>query len=144
IVSISSLQDPLLNSVFRQGKFVQFDTASKTLDISFSKELTFFKDWLHETAKLWAPLLTKAFGGEIIVNTNFDIEPLPKSETKVAVAKPVHIQPSIKEAAPANQKTNYKNVATTTNNNQNRDGYKSNFQKPFTPQKKFVAKIQNN
>lgn len=138
--SISSLQEPLLNSVFSQGKFIQCDMATKTLDVEFSKELTFFKDWLNETNKLWLPLLNKAFGCEMILNSLFNGAPAAKVEVAVIKQTPALSKPSM----PASQASSYKQSKTAQNQNSNQDSYKKNFQKPFTPQKKFAPRIQNN
>jgi DNA polymerase III subunit gamma/tau len=71
LVSIDTLQDPLLRSVFKQASVQSFDSASHRLDVAFSKDLTFFKDWIDES-HAWQPLLRHAFSSEqIVLNATF-------------------------------------------------------------------------
>lgn len=87
-IEVENLQDPLLNSVFKQGSFVQYNESTKTLDVEFSKEMSFFKDWLADTHKLWLPILHKVFEQDVIFNPLFNS--VAKAQpTKLLAAMPV-------------------------------------------------------
>jgi DNA polymerase-3 subunit gamma/tau len=65
LVDLEQIKDPLLSSIFTQGTFVAHRTDSGELEVQFSKELVFFKDWLEDTKKSWQPLLQKHFGATV-------------------------------------------------------------------------------
>jgi len=55
---LEGVNDPLVLSIFKQG---HFKITENSINLSFNKELTFFKDWLENTKSVWRPLLTTAF-----------------------------------------------------------------------------------
>lgn len=65
LVDVEQLKDPLLSSIFSQGTFVAHHVDAGTLEVQFSKELIFFKDWLDDAKKTWLPLLQKQFGATV-------------------------------------------------------------------------------
>ncbi len=65
LADLEQIKDPLLSSIFTQGTFVAHHTDSGALEVQFSKELIFFKDWLEDTKKSWQPLLQKQFGASV-------------------------------------------------------------------------------
>lgn len=65
LLSLAPLQEPLLVSIFSQAEFKKYDASTGALALAFSKDLTFFKDWLHQTEQIWKPLLQKTFGSEV-------------------------------------------------------------------------------
>ncbi|PKN03760.1 DNA polymerase III, subunit gamma and tau [Candidatus Dependentiae bacterium HGW-Dependentiae-1] len=65
LADLEQLKDPLLSSIFTQGTFVAYHADAGTLEVQFSKELIFFKDWLEDTKKSWRPLLLKQFGPSV-------------------------------------------------------------------------------
>lgn len=67
LTSIETLNDPLLKSIFVQGKFIE--QKDQAVMVEFPEQLTFFTDWLNETKKLWLPLLQQQFAGcELVWN----------------------------------------------------------------------------
>ncbi len=68
---IETLNDPLLASIFKQGRFVSFDEASGNLELHFAKDFSFFKERLDSTITLWKPLLQKIFGQRVQCNAHF-------------------------------------------------------------------------
>ncbi len=65
LVDVEQIKDPLLSSIFTQGTFVAHTPDEGSLEVQFSKELIFFKDWLEDTKKSWLPLLQKQFGSSV-------------------------------------------------------------------------------
>ena len=62
LAQIEKLNDPLIVSVFKQGVFSAYNEQSNSLEIVFSQDLLFFKEWLENSKKLWKPLLERFFG----------------------------------------------------------------------------------
>lgn len=77
ITSVSSLEDPLLHSIFTQSNFESFDVKTKNLCVSFSRDFVFFQEWLEQTSKLWVPLLHRAFGPSVVFQPLFTRESAP-------------------------------------------------------------------
>lgn len=61
--AIQTLGDPLLNSIFKQGKFVRH--VDNTLEVAFSKEFIFYKEWLETARHKWQPLMDQIFNGTV-------------------------------------------------------------------------------
>ncbi len=55
--------DPLLGSVVKQARFMQYDEQTRKLDVVFAKDFLFFKDLLDDTEKAWLPLVTTIIFG---------------------------------------------------------------------------------
>ncbi len=65
---IEKLNDPLVVSIFKQGILSAHDAQAKSLDIIFSQDLLFFKEWLENTQKVWQPTISRFFGeGTLLV-----------------------------------------------------------------------------
>lgn len=74
VKEVDSLEDPLLASIFKQGRFQSFEETTKKIHINFAKELSFFNDWLNESQQLWMPLLKKIFNEpSLILQPLFEI-----------------------------------------------------------------------
>jgi DNA polymerase-3 subunit gamma/tau len=86
VLSVEKLDDPLVNSLFKHGRFVQFDEQTKLLEVAFGKDFIFFQDWLNSTQKLWQPLVEEQFGAGVQFTPHFIDE--PQSNTPVPVAAP--------------------------------------------------------
>ena len=86
---IEKLHDPLLISLFSQGTDEKFDPQSKILEISFPKDLIFFKEWLENTKKLWQPLLDRFYGDETELRVQFNLVSTKDRPVKVASIPPV-------------------------------------------------------
>ena len=67
ITEIQKLNDPLVASIFKQGVLTVHDTEAKKLEITFSKDLLFFQEWLENTQRVWQPVVARFFGEDIIV-----------------------------------------------------------------------------
>ncbi len=85
IVAIDALKDPLINSIFVQGTIQRFDEKTGMLDVKFSKESTFFKQWLDDTQQLWFPLLKKIFGDAVGFTPHFTGAPVAKKKREPIV-----------------------------------------------------------
>jgi len=72
--SLETVRDPLLLSIFRQSELKEHNKESNTLSILFSQSSPFFKEWITESEKTWAPLLEKAFKPGIKLIINFDTQ----------------------------------------------------------------------
>jgi DNA polymerase III subunit gamma/tau len=68
---IFTIKDPLIHSLFKQAECINYDNASKKLNVEFPKELVFFKESLETTQNLWQPLLRAEFFYDIILNAQF-------------------------------------------------------------------------
>lgn len=91
LAELDSLNEPLINSIFKQGTIGKYDPQTAKLDVSFTKELIFFNDWLHNTKALWFPLLQKHYGHkDIELVAHFNRESVKQvREVKNQVAMPV-------------------------------------------------------
>lgn len=69
---LEKLADPLVLSIFKQGMQQVHNEKEKTLVMTFSKDLLFFKDCLGTTQKVWQPLIDKFFGEGTRVIPQFD------------------------------------------------------------------------
>ncbi len=65
LLSLSPLQEPLIISIFSQAECKNYEAINGKLTLTFSKNLTFFKEWLSETEHIWMPLLKQKFGNEV-------------------------------------------------------------------------------
>ncbi len=58
---IEKLHDPLVVSIFKQGVPHACDAQNKRLEVTFSQDLLFFKEWLVNTQKVWQPIINRFF-----------------------------------------------------------------------------------
>jgi len=58
---LSDLNDPLLSSIFKNGRFISFDSQTGQLQVEFLKRFSFFKDSLKDSEASWLPLLKRVF-----------------------------------------------------------------------------------
>ena len=87
LTSVESLDDPLLNSIFKQGKFEGFDPDTHTVTVTFSKEFKFFNEWLENARNLWLPLLQKVCGNDVIFNPLFTLQGTVAQDTAKSIQK---------------------------------------------------------
>lgn len=73
VADLSQLSDPLISSIFSQGVPTEFHKDAKRVDVTFSKDFIFFKNWIEETAELWRPIFEKVFGLEVAMNPLFTL-----------------------------------------------------------------------
>jgi hypothetical protein len=71
LIELNALDEPLLISVFKQGKVCAHDTVMARLDVEFSKSHLFFSDLMSEARSSWEPLLHKAYGVKVAMNALF-------------------------------------------------------------------------
>ena len=64
--------DPLLGSVIRQGRFINYDAATQTVEVVFAKDFLFFNDMLNESSKTWLPMLQRSFGAPVTLKPRFE------------------------------------------------------------------------
>jgi len=62
MTQIGQLSDPLLQSIFKQGRFASCDERTHEITVLFEREAGFFTDWLNDTKNTWGVLLEGAFG----------------------------------------------------------------------------------
>jgi DNA polymerase-3 subunit gamma/tau len=122
LFDIEALKDPLLNSVFKQGICLQFNEAQKIIDVQFSKELVFFKDWLDNTQHAWKPFIEKNYGTAVTLNPIFSLENTKPAAQVVAVPKtPVVVEQ--KNDARTLHKPMVKPQQQNSQNQQNKNAY---------------------
>lgn len=98
---IEKINDPLVVSIFKQGNFRKHDT--QTVEVEFSQDLVFFKDWLENTKKIWQPLLESHFGVGAQLVSRFDGVSTKDRPIKVKL-EPVKMPISLKETRPVKAK----------------------------------------
>ncbi len=107
VQNIEALNDPLMSSIFKQGRVVQFDATSGKLTVAFAKKLSFFSDWLLETHAVWQPLLTARFGQNTTLDSHFTDQD-SDANTTIASSVPA-AQKVLPEPVAARPVNNYKN-----------------------------------
>lgn len=100
IQEVSSMQDPLLTSIFKQAQLVEHKKDEKNLKVLLSKELQFFSDWIADTEHLWRPVLEKHFGAASNLDVSFALEKKVLDKKEVKVVEPVAVPKVIPKAAP--------------------------------------------
>jgi len=133
---VTSLQDPLLNSLFAQAVCTGYDESKAQLQVIFSKELIFFKDWLVNTSNRWQPLLDGSYGKKMILQYEFTGE--PTKETSVAIKKVVSTENAIKQ--PVLVKPQQK--ASVAASNYNQQNYKKQDNKSFGSYRKNILRTE--
>ncbi len=67
---LEGMQDPLVVSIFKQCARHVYQEG--TLELTFSQDLLFFKDWLGKTEAIWKPIIEKFYGVGTKLQPNFD------------------------------------------------------------------------
>lgn len=86
---VNQLSDPLLQSIFKQAYFVQFDATTHEVSVQFSQEVSFFSDWLLETKGVWGELLEESFGSGSVLKQEFKEDKKSEVQAKPVVEKSV-------------------------------------------------------
>lgn len=110
VTEVSQHADPLLTSVIKQGRFMQYDASFHRLEVVFAKDFLFFKDMLEESQAVWLPLLRKAFCDTIQFIPRFD----GAIVERVAMQPKVLTAPESVSSATPQQYTPSAKVAVTT------------------------------
>jgi len=71
VEGMALLDDPLISSLFKQARFINYDQRDKKITIEFAKDLILFKDWLDSSRAVWQPVVNKAFGCDILLEPQF-------------------------------------------------------------------------
>ncbi len=77
---IQIIEDPLLTSIFTQGKFLGHRQETSECRVRFSSDFSFFSDWLKNSEEQWFVPLKKLFGPNVIFSPQFDGKPAEKKE----------------------------------------------------------------
>lgn len=115
IAGTQTFSDPLLQSIFKQAQFKEYDAVSAQVIVIFAREATFFASWIQDTKAMWESVLREHFGAEATLKLSFEgskIETLPvKKQDMVGQKEALSTGP---EKAPVVQKTagfgTYKNT----------------------------------
>ncbi len=87
---IQLIEDPLLTSIFTQGKFLGHSYKTGECKVRFSSDLSFFADWLESAQEQWLVPLQKLFGPKVIFRPQFDGKPAEKKEREpVKLTSPI-------------------------------------------------------
>lgn len=93
IENVAALNDSLLCSLFKQARFIGYDTKVQSVSVELSKDFILFKEWLDNSRDLWLPLLRSAFSLEAMLNPQFTginkVERDKKHKSDVVVDRPV-------------------------------------------------------
>lgn len=93
---IEKINDPLVVSIFKQGCFMKHE--AQIVEVEFSQDLVFFKDWLENTKKIWQPILESHFGAGTQLVSRFDGVSTKERPLKVKL-EPVKMPASLKESS---------------------------------------------
>lgn len=72
IQNLNLLNDPLVASIFKQGKLLLYDKDLGNLEISFPGELSFFAEQLESSKNTWKPFVAKIFERDVNFTPVFD------------------------------------------------------------------------
>lgn len=105
--------DPLLGSVIRQGRFINYDAGAQTVEVVFAKDFLFFKDMLDESTKTWLPMLQRSFGAPVTLQPRFEgmLADRVTAQPKAAAPMPEirqQARPAAPQQAHAPQRTPFK------------------------------------
>ena len=85
MAQVVQLSDPMLQSIFKQGKFSSYDQETNEITVVFEREAGFFTDWLKDTKSTWIILLETAFGKGANLKPLFgQVQHEVKSSTSIA------------------------------------------------------------
>lgn len=112
---IEQCDDPLVFSIFKQAKIKNINDNSNYIELNFSRDLFFFKEWIDSTTNVWRPIFKKYFGSEKELNLIFDGEQVNTQSDKLVVSK--------RAETPIEEKTNInkKSTGIIKNNNNNKE-----------------------
>jgi len=86
LTKLDELNDPLLSSIFKNGRFVQFKQKTGVLEITFSKEFVFFKESLDVAVATWLPVLQQIFSDNVVFTPHFTNEHKPIAKTTSSIS----------------------------------------------------------
>lgn len=86
---IEKLNDPLVVSIFKQGIVGSYNEQTNVLEIIFSQDLLFFKEWLENTQKIWHPSVARIFGEGVTLIPHFTGAPKERVARFGPAAQPI-------------------------------------------------------
>ena len=91
---IEKLNDPLLASIFKQGKFIKIDLPNMKLQVQFSQGLKFFEEKLNSMTKVWQPIIERVFGQKLDLEAIYIETPIANIQAEPLTEKPVQVNTS--------------------------------------------------
>ena len=114
-----ALEDPLIISIFKQSRFVNYTSDTKTVSIAFAKNLTFFKEWLANSKHLWQPIMDLVYNDAVTCNMDFsDMATVIPQNGTLSVIKPIINTDKIQTAKSSNSYTTSKKQSFTYRENE--------------------------
>lgn len=92
---IKKNNDPILNSIFSQAKYKDYDKENSKVTVTLGQNFSFFKDIINDNINIWTPILNQVYGKQISLDLNFNKtefvdQPLPiKQPSENFIEKPV-------------------------------------------------------
>ena len=71
LARVETLSDSLLCTLFKQARFIAYDTQAQRVSIELSKDFILFKEWLDNSHEIWRPLLQSIFSLHVTLNAQF-------------------------------------------------------------------------
>lgn len=71
VEKVASLNDPLVCSVFKQARFIEYLPEAHRVSVELSKDFILFKEWLEGSQILWQPLLRGFFSSQVVLDIQF-------------------------------------------------------------------------
>lgn len=111
ITKVASLHEPLIHSVFKQARFIEYISDTHRLSVELSKDFILFKERLDSTQALWQPLLKELFSAHVTLDIQFTgtSSKVEVQTKKFKTEEPVVAKPAVKQFAPSS-------VASVRNN----------------------------
>jgi DNA polymerase-3 subunit gamma/tau len=132
---IEKLNDPLMGSLFKQGRFIGFDQVSAKVEVAFGKNFVFFEERLESMRVVWQPILDSVFEMEVQFQAHFTDAPVELTPPKVVASK------TFPAPQAAKQPSNTQSVSSEKNHNSNtwqkRNSYEKKPSKPIERVKPF-------
>ncbi len=104
VEKVMSLDDPLLFSIFKQGRFVACDEKTMAVTLAFPQNFTFFNEMIENTRDAWQTAFQELFGQQTKLITQFDDAP---KETVSMQANASMTDSSLPNAVPKPAKPTY-------------------------------------
>ncbi len=109
IEKVMSLDDPLLLSIFKQGRFITCDEKTMAVTLAFPQNFTFFNEMIENTRNAWQAAFQELFGQQTKLIVQFDDAPKEtvSMQTNVSAVTALPSPNSVpKPARPTYQKFN--------------------------------------
>lgn len=77
---IKNNADPILNSIFSQANYKNYDKEIFKVTVTFGKNFTFFNDIINENATIWTPILNRVYGQKTTLELNFNENEIKRAQ----------------------------------------------------------------